>query len=1111
MSPAKMVGAFVLLSGFLAAISSTSGQVVNVETEHYPSFGKVKLEIATPLRTPTGGYRAPKAPSWKLLFLSRNLFTTPEGQTGLRARYYDNWEMKGDPAASRVVPFAAYDTDFVKKNLDGESYAASWRGTYGPAPHTGTYLLKTVNTDGVRAWIDGKKVIDDWKAHKARNNAAEVKLKKGETVDVRIEHFFRKKRKAVFKAEWGLSRIRDDEADTDKPAVKTLEFELISEQGETVHREDFEFEYNRAGKSVFIDVGDLEDGHYTVRLGTRNFASRLEEKIVRKHFVWEGNRLGITKQVLPPFTPVRRDSDSVAVVMRCYRQNGLGLWSSVQARGNDAGSEMQEMLAGPIQLRVNDGTVLAGKGRFTGENDQKVVFDGKANHPAVSVETRCTTHYDGVMKVEMSLKPGEEGEQLEKLWLDIPVRDAMAPLFHGAMSGRIRLNPAGKVPAGTGRVWDARDMWAPHFYGNFHPYLWVGAEERGICWFADNDRGWELDVNPSDKKKSVPCQELIRQDDTLLMRVNIIQKPVTLEEPRKIVFGLMATPGKPMPKNWCNVFFRARYPHSRKIHWMAAQYWGSPTVMYSKLPIDQDIAVLSKLQEMRMGGGGWGQFMRAWARLHLGGEPASLRGKNLKTKNLLDHAMRISRHAGDFLTVYWEEHHATTLGHPERTSGVFPDEWMRSTHSYPESYLNFAAWCGAEFIRRGMGLYFDNTFPKPTYDTFTTSAYVLPNGRVQPSANMWRQREYLQRIWVLHQQLAPRETKPLMMLHMTNSHIPPYMVYGMANLDLEWRYGGGPYQKKFPPDLLRAESLGLKSGNIPTSLASHGSSPWKTVFGAMMVHEIRTRLKGEGAELMKHLVEFGYGLPDCRVVNYWDANPPLKISDQKCKWLLLERDEKLMLLLTTWNDKANAVRVNFDTDRLDMSPKWYVNARHKLSPKVSPEFLKTSEGKPGLRAEYYASRRFEKDPLLTRTEPTVDIDLDKDQEAPGLHLKDFAVRWTGRIGPIPETGEYRFELRHSGGARLWIGEDRLTDDLWIGKGEIINSRWGKGGSPRTSSAKIKLEGAKDYAISVELDDSTGNHVCQLRCEKLRMRPHPLKNGRFQIDMPKYGVRLIWLE
>ena len=651
-----------------------------------------------------------------------------------------------------------------------------------------------------------------------------------------------------------------------------------------------------------FDIGtDLAPGEYTVEVRLKGYDHLFTRKFQREYFVWEGNRLGVTKKVYPPFKPIKRDGNDVSVVMRRYTQEGLGLWTSVRARGNDLGSEMLEVLAGPVSLKVNDGAVLKGQGQFTATGNQKTVYRGNAAHPAVSVDLQCITHYDGAMRVEMTLRPGEAGEELDALWLEIPVREEVATLFHATETG-LRNNPAGGVPAGDGAVWDSKNVPSSGWYGNFKPYVWAGGVERGICWFADNDRGWVLDVNPQNPDQSVPSQELIRRDGQVVIRVNMIQKPVTIDEPRNVVFGLMATPGKPMPRNWRNIFFRQRPVNSRSLHWMAAQYWGSPTVMYSKLPIDQDTSVLSALQAQRLGAGNWGRFMKAWKEKHLSGDISDKTYKSKKkVTGLLSHAARISRGASGFLTVYWEEYHATHGFHPE--DEVFGDEWGR--HNYPDTYLDFAVWCGAEFIRRGMGLYFDNTFPKRGTDPVTTTAYRLPNGRIQPSAGMWRQREYLRRIWVLHQQLAPEATKPIMMLHMTNTHVAPYMVFNMSNLDLEWLFGSGTAQSKYPADLLRAETLGLQTGNVPVSLSARGGG--SRHFGAMMVHEIRVKARGK---LLDKLAEFGYTQSDARIYNYWDPNPPLITSDSECKWLMVKHHGELMVLFCTWNPKDTEVKVN---------------------------------------------------------------------------------------------------------------------------------------------------------------------------------------------------------
>ena len=297
-----------------------------------------------------------------------------------------------------------------------------------------------------------------------------------------------------------------------------------------------------------FSVGDLPDGTYTLTVGVDGWKEPLVRTFTRKHFPFEGNKLGITDQVLPPFEPVKVEGDSVGVVYRQYRLDGLGLWRSVEAAGNVSAGGPVELLAGPVTLKVDQGQPLAGRGKFVEVRPAAAVYEGTAEHPAVSVRCRSTTEMDGCVKVELTLSPGADRRPLESLWLEVPLRDRLMPLWHVSTTG-LRINPAGATPEGEGPVWDSTKFPDGNWFGNFKCYLWLGAEERGVCWFADNDAGWEL-ATDAKGQPCVACQQLIRRGDVLTLRVNLIQKPVTLAAPRKITFGLMASPAKPMRGDW---------------------------------------------------------------------------------------------------------------------------------------------------------------------------------------------------------------------------------------------------------------------------------------------------------------------------------------------------------------------------------------------------------------------------------------------------------------------------------------------------------------------------------------------------------------------------------
>jgi hypothetical protein len=154
-----------------------------------------------------------------------------------------------------------------------------------------------------------------------------------------------------------------------------------------------------------------------------------------------------------------------------------------------------------------------------------------------------------------------------------------------------------------------------------------------------------------------------------------------------------------------------------------------------------------------------------------------------------------------------------------------------------------------------------------------------------------------------------------MEMHLTNANIVPTMVWSDTAVDLEWKDSPVPMQEKYSPELLLAETTGLQCGNIPTAIANTAYPPGigaaekavveNTRWAGLAVHEVTDW------NAYKHplMVEFGYGLPECEVFNYWDDTPAVSVSDPLCKWLLLKRGNRQMLLLCTWNPKPAKVQV----------------------------------------------------------------------------------------------------------------------------------------------------------------------------------------------------------
>jgi hypothetical protein len=67
-------------------------------------------------------------------------------------------------------------------------FAARWAGRVDP-PQSGEYRLTTVSDDGVRLWLDGRLVIENWSDHAPGEDHATVVLTAGRPVDLKIEYY----------------------------------------------------------------------------------------------------------------------------------------------------------------------------------------------------------------------------------------------------------------------------------------------------------------------------------------------------------------------------------------------------------------------------------------------------------------------------------------------------------------------------------------------------------------------------------------------------------------------------------------------------------------------------------------------------------------------------------------------------------------------------------------------------------------------------------------------------------------------------------------------------------------------------------------------------------
>ncbi len=110
-------------------------------------------------------------------------------EPGLLATFFDNQDLTG-PSVSRVEPAldASWNSGSPDAAIGPDSFSARWMGILRPRT-TGNHTLYVTTDDGVRAWIDGRLVVDAWVAKSASTLSAVVPLTAGMAHTVRIEYF----------------------------------------------------------------------------------------------------------------------------------------------------------------------------------------------------------------------------------------------------------------------------------------------------------------------------------------------------------------------------------------------------------------------------------------------------------------------------------------------------------------------------------------------------------------------------------------------------------------------------------------------------------------------------------------------------------------------------------------------------------------------------------------------------------------------------------------------------------------------------------------------------------------------------------------------------------
>src|SRR6185503_15488068 len=241
-----------------------------------------------------------------------------------------------------------------------------------------------------------------------------------------------------------------------------------------------------------------------------------------------------------PWTPmtVNEAKASVACWNREFTLDDNGFFKQVK-------SGKWKLLKRPVHLVAKSGgKELKWKGegvKFGKAGESAVDFTAVSECEKVKVEVAVHSEFDGMFQYTLTLTPKGDG-QVDGVDLVVPLNEEHAWLLHATSDG-CRTSASTFTPQGQGRVWDSTELAQWRLTGTFIPYLWLGDDRVGLCWWADSEKGWVRTAN----KKKEPSIEVRRMKGEVQMVFHLVGRPFQLKEPRTMVFAFNADPIKPRP------------------------------------------------------------------------------------------------------------------------------------------------------------------------------------------------------------------------------------------------------------------------------------------------------------------------------------------------------------------------------------------------------------------------------------------------------------------------------------------------------------------------------------------------------------------------------------
>ncbi len=512
---------------------------------------------------------------------------------------------------------------------------------------------------------------------------------------------------------------------------------------------------------------------------------------------WWETKLGDTERIIRPFVPLTRKDATVAAWGRSYTLNALGLPADVTSQGAAVSGGTARLI---VVVNGREHQIALDKApAFDKAVDWRIPFTGKATGAGLKFSVQGKLEQDGMVLLDLTYAPsGGKPVKIDAMRLEFPAAAEQAESFlcqgHG---GNYAAKTTMILPQDRqGTIWTTHDTGingCGMSVGSFYPALWIGNEKRGLLWYADSDRGWFPD-------NEFPAHDVVRSGNTFVIRNHIIPKPAELTQARTVSFAYMASPFRPMAKNWREVTYSENgtfeSPNKRQVdpktgavlvngwNWLTPpstnpDEWSSLWAGYKTIA-DARIA----------------KYQRT--------DPALARNKYESTVHTSLPLMGYDWKSPD-----------------KRVTGYFAADWATDTWNKTEQ--DYFLYIADRAFREGglRTIYWDIFFLQTKTSVQSGLAYELPDGLIQPSYNGFNLRQFMMRMYSLMQDhgLTPNSQ----VSHATNCYCLPAMGWMDAVLDGEYHAinddSGLDWVDGYPIERMRPMSVSGQFGSVISWMA----------------------------------------------------------------------------------------------------------------------------------------------------------------------------------------------------------------------------------------------------------------------------------------------------